>query len=431
MRLEIESIDIKGVQAGSKTYAKGSILYINPKELEEVILRDNRIKSVDIHLVYPGDKVRILNILDVIQPRCKIGQLDADFPGFLGKIQTAGSGQARSLRGVAVLVSNPDTNRKENGLLDMAGPIAELSPYGKMKNISIVPSIAEGVEERDFENAVKNAGLKTAVYLARSAEGHPADEVEVYDLDIPHLDGKSKLPRVALYYQLYSPQFDHRKISDACFYGTDVRHLMPTVVHPNEILDGGLVGWLAVKALDTYSIQNHALIKELYRHHGKALLFVGVVCSVANMEPVPRARAACMAANLAKNVLGADGVVLMKILGGMPHIDLALTAEECEKLGVKTAIHTQPLTATGTLADTILFNAESLNLIITSGATFERTKIAFKAEKFLGGTAQTRIFCPEDSVIQYAGDAMIDVEEYLLPGVLDCCGGVRVIVKEY
>jgi glycine reductase len=312
----------------------------------------------------------------------------------------------------------------------MAGPIAEMSPYGKMKNVSIAPTIAAGVEERDFENAVKIAGLKTAIYLARGGEGNPVNEVEVYDLDIPNLDRKSNLSRVACYYQLYSPQFDYLAISDPCFYGTDVTHMMPTVIHPNEVLDGGVVGWLSIKALDTYSIQNHGVIKELYRHHGKDLIFAGVVCAVANLEPVARVRSACMAANLVKNVLGADGVILVKITGGMPHIDLAFTGEESEKLGVRTAIFTQPLTPFGTLADTILFNAESLDLIITSSATFERTKIPWKAEKFLGGNAETRVFCP-DPINQYAGDPVIDIEEYLLPGVLDCTGNAKVIVKEY
>lgn len=138
-----------------------------------------------------------------------------------------------------------------------------------------------------------------------------------------------------------------------------------------------------------------------------------------------------MAAHQLKNVLGADGVILAKIVGGMPHIDLAMAGEECEKLGVKTAIFTQPLTAFGTLADTILFDAAALNLIITSTAPFERTKINWKAEKFLGGTSETRIFCPEPDITQYAGDPVIDIEEYLLPGVLDCTGSSKVMVKEY
>ena len=430
MRLEIESIDIRDIQEDSKTYAKDGVLYVNLKELEELILRDPRIKSVELNLVYPGDKVRILNISDVIQPRCKIDKADADFPGFIGKMQTAGSGRTRSLRGVAVLLSNPGTTRKENGLLDMAGPVADMSPYGKMRNMSIAPYSAADVEERDSENAAMIAGLKTAVYLARGAEGHPVTEVEVYDLDIPKLDHKSNLPRVACYYQMYSPQFDYLGISDACFYGTDVLHLMPTVIHPNEILDGGVVGWHALKAIDTYGIQNHGVIKELYRHHGKDLNFVGVVGAVANMNPDDRERSASMAANLIKNVLGADAVIVIKILGGMPHIEPAITAEKCEKLGVKTAIFTTPLTSVGTLADTILFNTESLNLIIDAGNSFERVKIHWQADKFLVGTAQTKIYCP-DPIDQCAGDPMIDVEQYLLPGVHDHLGGTRVIVKEY
>jgi glycine reductase complex component B subunit alpha and beta len=430
MRLEIENIDIKNVKAGSKTYVSDGVLFVNVKELEELILEDPRIKSVDINIVHPGDNVRILNLMDVVQPRCKIDLKDADFPGIIGKMQTAGQGRTRSLLGIAVLVSNPCTNRKENGLLDMTGPIGEMSPYSKMNNISISPQMTPGTGERDYENGVKATGLKTAVYLAQAAEGHPAQETEVYDLDIPNLDKKSPLPRVALYYQIYSPQFDHMAISDPCFYGTNIRGMIPTIIHPNEVLDGGLVGWHAIKAIDTYSIQNHGIVKELYRHHGKDLIFIGVVAVTANMDQESRSRSAYIATNLLKNVMGADGVILMKIAGGMPHIDLSTTAELCEAAGIKTSISTQPLTPFGTLADTILFNAECLDLIITTGATFERTKVAWKTEKFLGGDEKTKVFCP-DPINQYAGDSVIDIEEYLLPGVLDCTGNAKIIVKEY
>jgi len=430
MRLEIESIDIKDIHVGSKTCAEDRVLQVNLKELEELILKDSRIKSVDINVVYPGDRVRIVNLLDVVQPRCKIDQFEADFPGFVGRLRTAGSGRTRSLRGVAVLVSNPLTKRKYSALLDMTGFGAELSRYGKMKNISIAPYISDGTEERDFEDAVKIAGLRTAIYLALAAEGHPTDEVEVYDLDIPSLERNSDLPRVAYYYQMYSPQHDHRGISDPCFYGTDVRHLMPTIVHPNEVLDGGVVGHHTIRSLDTYTVQNHGVIKELYRRHGKDLFFVGVVFGVANIEPITRKRKALMAANLIKNVLGADGVVITKIHGGMPHVDVAMVGEECEKLGVKTSVYTQPLVSVGTLADTLLFNNEALDLIITVGATFERVKLPLEADRILGGTAKTKVFLA-DPVDQYAGDPVIEMEEMLIAGVHDHLGGANIIVKEY
>jgi len=430
MRLEIESIDIHDVRPGLRSYAQDGVLHVNFAELEELICRDSRIQSVDLDVVHPGDRVRILNLMDVVQPRCKIDQFEADFPGFVGRLKIAGSGRTRSLRGVAVLVSNPHTKRKYSALLDMAGLGAELSKYAKMNNVSISPHIADGIEERDFEDAVKVAGFKTAVYLALAAQDHPVDEVEVYDLDIPNLERGSGLPRIAYYYQIYSPQHDHLGISDPCFYGADVRNLTPTIIHPNEVLDGGVVGHHTIRSLDTYTIQNHGVIKELYRRHGKELIFAGVVIGVANMDPIARRRKAIMAANLIKNILGADGVIITKIHGGMPHVDMALVGEECEKLGVRTAVFTQPVISYGTLADTLLFNNQALDLIITVGSTLERVKLPLAADRFLGGTAHTKVFLADPGE-QHANDAVIDQEEMLIAGVHDHLGGAKIIVKEY
>ena len=35
----------------------------------------------------------------------------------------------------------------------------------------------------------------------------------------------------------------------------------PTIINPNEALDGALVGWNAIKAIETYSMQNNGTIK--------------------------------------------------------------------------------------------------------------------------------------------------------------------------
>ncbi len=367
--------------------------------------------------------------MDVVQPRCKIDQFEADFPGFVGKLQIAGKGRTLSLRGVTVLTTNPETTRKYSALLDMYGPGGEMSRYSQFSHVCVGSHAAEGVDERDFENAAKTAGLKAAAYLARSAGGQRVDEVEVFDLDIPNIDRKSDLPKVVYYYQLYSPQHDHRGVSDDCFYGADVRELMPTIIHPNEVLDGGVVGAHTVRAIDTYTIQNHGVIKELYRRNGKDLIFAGVVCGVAKMEPTARIRKNIMAANLVKNVLDADGVVLTKIHGGMPHVDLAGVAEECEKLGVKTAVYIQPLVSDGRLPEMLLFNAEALDLIITVGQTMERS-ILPAPDRIVGGDAKTKMYCP-DPINQYAGDPTIDVEQFIIAGIHDHTGGAKVVVKEY
>jgi hypothetical protein len=431
MNLQIESIDIRELKKGATTHVSDHVLTVNVKELAEALLKGSGcLKSVDIHLVYPGDSVRIVNLMDVVQPRCKVDVQDADFPGFIGKIQRAGVGRTRSLRGIAVVVANSYTKRHYSALLDMGGKAAELSKYGHMRNIVVVPHPADGADDREFEDAVKIAGLKTAVYLAQAAEGHAVDEIEHFDLHLPSLPRDNGLPRVACYYQLYTPQHDYKGISDKCFYGMDVRNLLPTIIHPNEVLDGGVTGHQTIRALETYAIQNHGVIKELYRRHGRDLTFCGVVIGAANMDPIQRQRKAMMASGLIANVLGADGVVTLKAHGGMPHVDTGLVAEECEKLGVKTVYSIQCLVSHGSLAEAAIFGSKLLDAIVVTGANVEKIKLPFTPERVLGGSPKTKIFHP-DPVTQFAGDSMIEIEAFLIPGILDQVGGTRTIVNEY
>lgn len=431
MKLKICNFRIDSVRIADKNGLEGRTLLLNIEELEKSILEDERIKSVEIRVFHPGDEVRIVNIMDVIQPRCVVGEEGIDFPGFLGPLGIAGSGERRSLKGLSVIVTNPQTNRKYSAFLDMAGTAAELSKYGKMCNICIAPASSEDVPETDFEFAVRKAGFKTAVYLARSVGDIVPDDTEIYDWDMPSAQRmRSGLPRIGYYYQLYSPQHDHRGISDPCFYGTEISYLLPTIVHPNEVLDGGIVGHSTVRSLDTFTIQNHGVIKDLYKKHGKELIFSGMVCGVANMEPLQRKRKAIMASSLLKNVVGAEGVVLTKIHGGMPHVDVAMVAEECEKLGVRTVVYVQPLVSQGTLAATSLFSSEMVDAIVVVAATQEKITIKFSPKEIFGGKGDTHLFTP-DPFIQHASDGSIVTEEFLIAGVHDHTGGAPIVAKEY
>jgi len=176
MKLEIECVDIKDIKVGTRTHVDDHILYINLSELENLILKDERLASVELNLVHPGDRVRIININDVIQPRCKIDRHNEDFPGWLGKLKTAGEGRTRSLRGISVLISNPLSKRAHSAILDMTGIGAEISKYGIMRHISVAPFGVNGTEERDLENAIKlrftalsisSMDIKTIIALRR------------------------------------------------------------------------------------------------------------------------------------------------------------------------------------------------------------------------------------------------------------------------
>lgn len=421
MKLQIESIDITDIKIGSKTIVDDHVLILDPREIENLILTDPRIDSVKIDIARPGDPIRIVNIVDIIQPRCKIDLENEDFPGWLGKLTIAGSGRTRSLRGISVILSNSMSKRPYSSVLDMFGRTAGMTRYGGMKNISIHPLPSENVDERDFENAVKRAGLKTAVFLARAAEGHDLDETEIYDLDIPRLarqDTRSpqgaSLPRIAYYHMLHTPQHDYQGIGDPIFYGTPVTNQLPTIVHPNEILDGGIVNTHTLRAMDTYALQNNAFITELYKRHQKELIFCGVVVGVASIEPVQRERMAMLVGHLIAHVLGADGAVMNKIHGGMPHVDLGLAADACERLGVRTVALVNAYQVIGSLNDAMLFSAESVDAIVNLGCCNEKIHLP-KAEKILGGTFQTPVFNPNRK--QKAGDDAIEIEQLLLAGL--------------
>jgi glycine reductase len=235
---------------------------------------------------------------------------------------------------------------------------------------------------------------------------------------------------VAYYCLIYSPQYDHHGKSEPFFYGGELPSTLPTLVHPNELLDGGIVGYFPMKGLDTYSIQNHGVITELYARHGKDLLFAGMLLAVAHENPIHRDRRAMVAAGIIKNTLHADGVILTKVHGGMMHMDLATVAEACEKAGVRTVPFHQGVAAQGTLSDHALFNSPLLNSVVYLGVTVENCPLMPEPVRFLGGPPDARRHSPTGAP-RRSNDKDLTSEEYLLAGVHDHTGGAYVRAAKY
>ena len=145
------------------------------------------------------------------------------------------------------------------------------------------------------------------------------------------------LPRVGYLYLIRSlqrPTLDDEPV----LYGSNVRGLLPTLLHPNEVLDGALVCGYHLFQSETYAIQSHPVIRALAARHGTELWLSGVIATVAPATGPERERNVALAVRLAADVLGLDGVVITKNGGGMPETDLMLLAEGCEEAGVKTAL---------------------------------------------------------------------------------------------
>ena len=390
MKLELEIINIKDVQFAEKTVISDKVLYINRQELKELLQQDRRLSRVDIELARPGESCRILQVSDVIEPRTKTGGSGEDFPGVLGKQGTAGEGSTCVLRGVSVVLSNqsdprllPEGEDAMGNIIDMSGPGAKFSLFAGTNNVVLLPYPVEGDNHESYRMALKLAGLKTAVYLAQAGKGLEPDEVEVYDL--PTLTevtkGMADLPKIAYIFMIHCTSYPPM-VGEPILYGDNIRQLLPTPIHPNEVLDGAIVNpYHNARACQTYVIQNHPVIKALYSKHGKELCFVGVVLIVSRYTEPERERSVAMAANLAKSLFGADGVIITKASGGAPDIDAAQTAQKCEDLGVKAVLIMFDM-ASGIESGTV-FNLPGARAIVNTGNEWELVGLP-AVEKVIG-----------------------------------------------
>jgi sarcosine reductase len=371
MRLELNILNIRDVQFGENTTVLDGVLYVNRIELEDLLQQDKRFRKIEIEIAHPGEKCRILRVSDVIEPRAKI-KGGEDFPGVLGT-GTAGEGNTCVLRGLAVAMSDDseggDLSRDPSGeIIDMSGSGAEFSPYGKTHNVVVLSYPADGTTLNDYRIALKLAEVRAAAYLAKAGKALPPDQVEVYDLPplVKMWEDIKTLPRVAYIFQIFSAQF-RTLDNEPVLYGASVEKFVPTILHPNEVLDGAIVNPYRGMGIETYQIQNHPIIKELYRRHGKDLCFTGVILTVAHNNEAESERSANMAANLAKRVLGADGAILTKSGGGAPEVNLAQTADRCEKIGVKTALAIWEIAADGSPESCTLFNSPRIDALVSMG----------------------------------------------------------------
>jgi len=373
VRLELLWSEVTAVRAGGATRLTGGALEIDLEALRELLEADRRLERVRIDLASPGESCRIGRVFDVFAPRAK-DDGDGDFPGVLGPPTRAGSGRTRALGHVAVVVTDQQPDRSSAlAVIDMSGPVAELTAFARTHNVVISASPAASTGRSEYLAAIRQAGLRAAVDLARTARGAAPDAVEVFDLPAPTRvpSELAHLPRIAYVFQIHSHQRP-TGLDEGILYGDPVRRMLPTMVHPNEILDGAVVRGFMGRAVTTWATQNHPVIRELYARHGRTLWFVGTVLTVAQATEPERVRSAAMAAGLVVDVLGADGAVFTKIGGGAPHVDMAQAAAQCEVRGVKTALLVEDMSTDGSEEGMLLFNFPGLDALVNVGSAQEK-----------------------------------------------------------
>lgn len=342
MRLEVASFQIRDIQFGPRTALSDQTLVVDRDEVRQLVLADSHFSDVEVHLVRPGEPVRIINGKDAVEPRWKVAGPGGVFPGFVSGPTTVGEGRTHRLAGVAVLevaepVPGEQTHFREQ-ILDMSGPGAEFSPFAQTLNVALhfkpnpslfsssvdVMDVLGGTREaEEYNRATTLACLKVAAYLARTTAELRPDEVEAFELTPCPPD----LPRVVCLY--------HSQV--AYVYGAEVPLPLGTIIHPNEAFDGALVGWRQGYR-STYWDQNNQAMLELYREHGKSVNFAGCVLFYdTTPEREQKERVGSAAAKLAR-LLGAQGALVLGINGSNYAIDTMLAVQECEKMGIKTTM---------------------------------------------------------------------------------------------
>ena len=363
--LSLNIYRVNDLQWGRRMELRNGVLTVDREALAAHLLsQDPRLAAVHFDIAHPGELCRIMSIFDVVEPRAR-GDGGSDFPGVLGRIDTAGSGALRVLRGAAVTILDP--TERGGALLDMGGKHEEgwtaqdLSALASVHHLVLIPHLAEGVKGDEAANTLRLAVLRAAVWLAdQTAIGQPDDE-ECYQLQ-----PAPGLPRIVYVFQIHSHQRP-TVTGEPLLYGDNARHLLPVLLHPNEVLGGAVVQGYGSRG--TYILQNHPVILELYRRHGVDLDFTGVIVVVAHQTAEERERGVVIAAHMVKDVLRADGAIFTKTGGGAPHVDMAEMAHRCERLGVRTSLIAWETSSAGSPEDgSALFNHPDLDAVVNVGS---------------------------------------------------------------
>ncbi|NLH87811.1 MAG: beta-aspartyl-peptidase, partial [Firmicutes bacterium] len=137
MRLELGRLRIRDVQFASSTRVAGGVLYVDRAAVEGIVFKDKRIARASVEIACPGEEVRIIPVKDVIEPRVKVRGAGGIFPGLVSKVETVGDGRTHVLSGAAVVTVGKIVGFQE-GIIDMAGPGAEYTPFSRLNNLVIV-----------------------------------------------------------------------------------------------------------------------------------------------------------------------------------------------------------------------------------------------------------------------------------------------------
>ena len=391
MKLTRQYFNIKDVLWGDKTSLLDGVLTINRHDLKEQVRTFFKaVEDIDFEIVKPGENTRIIHLLDTLQPMYKVNGNGMQYSGFFGSPLTVGEGMTNLLKGFTVMesVALPwDESSASSGLLyprdaimDMTGPIAKFTPFSETLNLVIIYKLAENKSSLEYDNDIRLIAIKVSSYISSITKDMVPDESVCYTID----EVDPKLPNIVLVWQCQN----QGPYANTFLYGQSIDNLVPTLLHPNELLDGCVVSgnyvWPAFK-VPTYLHVNHPIIMELYKNHGKTLNFRGVIfCRSHNPTNWHKERCANFNVKLAK-YLDASGLIMAWEGGGNAAIDGMLTIQCAEKNRIKASAITFEFGGVdGTEGILLVDDVPEADAIISGGSIEKNYKLP-EVERVVGG----------------------------------------------
>jgi len=394
MALTLALHPITNLIFGDKHRLDGNLLTVDVNELRRMVLEDNAFDSVEFEIVRPGESCRAGPIFDIVEPRAKAPGGSPDWPGILGLPHTAGFGTTHVLQGTAITMLREESPGESRGVtgyvLEMSGEAGSASCYSKLWHLIVIPHTKPTTSRHTRHKAYRMAQLRVAVRLAQIARDVGPADSQILDNFIDA--ERAALIRVAYVGQIFSRQRKPEP-EEQIIYGANTDGMLPTLLHPNEWLDGAITTsyHTSIGGAETYFYQNNPVVAELYRRHQRGELnFVGTVATIAAADNLDRDRNTQFAAHLVKWALRAEAAVLTKFGGGVPHSDLAETARLLERDGIKTAVQVTDLARDHRVESALLFNFPEIDAIVCIGGNGTRWKLP-RVERVLaanGGMAE-------------------------------------------
>ena len=382
MKLEHRRIHIKDIQLGNKTDVKNGVLTVNKEELVRELKKDANVKGVKLDVARPGEKVRIIPVKDVIEPRVKIEGDGNGFPGVSTEMAQLGDGKVNILYGAAVITVGDIVGFQE-GVIDMWGEGGKWTPFSTTYNLVVDIEPIEGLEPHEHEATIRFAGLKAAEFVGEAGRDVEPDEIKTYEMG-SHAEESEKypeLPKIAYVEMLISQGLLH----DGYIYGVNSQLILPTLMHPNEELDGAVISGNCVAACDkitTYQHQNNSVILDLYEEHGKTVNFLGVILTPELTTLEGKFRTCDYTTKLC-SILGTDGVIVSEEGYGNPDSDLLMICKKLEDSGIKTVLITDECSGRDGMSQPLTDTAKEAVAVVSTGNVSHPVKL-LPADKVIG-----------------------------------------------